>query len=441
MLFLSSPGLLFGLAMAFTVVLFIQLEITLLDYYCNFNLQIRSYKTIRLTIRRICRFAILLINTFYLYLSKLCCFFRIFDSMRLSRILFIILCCLTGPVFAQSAPGSSRLSVPIDFEVVNGDFSNAIVYMRREGETVASFKGAPGMKVKLEYNAEYRLDFTKPGYITKSIRINTGTPEDRRKIGFDPYKIGVRLFKQYEGVNIVVYNQPVAFIRFLPEFDEFGYDTDYTKSILSELRAAEDLLEKKAAEERRLEKMMTARKREERKSEAKVDAAPVKSAVKNAGPPVPESATAHPSLNVAVSENIPSGMIAGGGNGERQMAKGGFGAGGEDPLSSGGTAAGETPVGAYSGTNGDDVPKSGVNLTVAADPVPSVIETPVLEERSMQVVRENNRTVTFYFVRKGDQLHTFKMVQYDWGGLYYFVNETQTVSQHLFDALRNRESR
>lgn len=361
--------------------------------------------------------------------------------MRASRILLLIFTCLSGMVSAQSAPGSSRLTVPIDFEVVNGDFTNAIVYMRREGETVATFKGAHGMKVKLEYNAEYRLDFTKPGYITKSIRINTGTPDDRRKIGFDPYKIGVRLFKQYEGVNIVVYNQPVAYIRFLPDFDEFGYDTDYTKSILSELRTAEELLEKKAAEERKQEKLLAAKKREERKVEAKVDAAPVKSAVAKAPAPAAETAEDKTVANAVVNSDVPASIIGGSGDGEKQIAKGGFGAGGEDPLTSGGSAAGESPVGSAGGANGEDIPKSAMNRTAAADPVPVVAVIPVLEERSMQVVREKNRTVTYYFVKRGDQLHTFKMVQYDWGGLYYFVNETQTVSQHLFDALRQRELR
>ena len=116
--------------------------------------------------------------------------------MRAARILLLIFAFLSGIVSAQSSPCSARLKVALNCHVCEVGLTNAIVYMRREGETVATFKGAHGMKVKLEYNAEYRLDFTKPGYITKAIRINTGTPDDRRKIGFDPYKIGVRLFKQ-----------------------------------------------------------------------------------------------------------------------------------------------------------------------------------------------------------------------------------------------------
>lgn len=64
MLFLSSPGFLFGLAMVFTVVLFIQPDITLFVYYYNFNLRIRLNKTNRLTIRRICCFAFLYLKPF-----------------------------------------------------------------------------------------------------------------------------------------------------------------------------------------------------------------------------------------------------------------------------------------------------------------------------------------------------------------------------------------
>ncbi len=361
--------------------------------------------------------------------------------MRLSRYLCLILILLGGGVFAQSAPGSSHLLVPIDFEVINGDFTNAVVYMRRDGETVATFKGAHAMRVRLDYNTEYRLDFTKPGYITKSIRINTGTPEDRRKIGFDPYKIGVRLFKQYEGVNIVVYNQPVAFIRFLPEMDEFGYDTDYTKSILSELKTTEDILEKRAAEERKQEKLSAAKKKEDRKVNSTVEASPEKTNAALSPQLSIQSGEPAESSAYPAADPHPAAILPGNGDGEKQMSAGGFGAGGEDPKTSGASSAGEQPLAASAGTNGEDVPKSGLNASAAADPQPVKVSTPALEERRMEVVREKNRTVTWYFVKSAGQEHAFKMVQYDWGGLFYFINGNQNVSQHVFNVLTQPASR
>ena len=89
-----------------------------------------------------------------------------------------------------------------------------------------------------------------PLALLEKIEVNTEVAEEHGKQGFEPYKIGVRLFKQYEGVNIVVYNQPVALIKYLADLDAFNYDVDYTKSILSVLTETEKILELKAAEER-----------------------------------------------------------------------------------------------------------------------------------------------------------------------------------------------
>lgn len=353
--------------------------------------------------------------------------------MRAVLIYLFLVCCWSATTFAQGAPGTKKLSVPIDFEVVNGDFTNAVVYMRRGNETVATFKGAGSMRIKLDYNTEYRLDFTKPGYITKSVMVNTYVSEERRKIGFDPYKIGVRLFKQYEGVNIVVYNQPVASIRFLPDYDEFGYDTDYTKSILSELRLAEDLLEKKAAEERKQERLAALKKKEEKKMEVRVETEPAKKSPATTIPPVPSvknAAAQSPSdTDPALIPAVVQPALAG----DSIRTSGGFGSGGDDPLSSGVSGAGETPVSGYQPANGDELPKTDFNVSDGTDNAKDETRTAVEVNRSVEVIREKNRTITLFILQEGDKVRTFKMVQYDWGGLFYFVNENQNVSKHLFD--------
>jgi hypothetical protein len=353
--------------------------------------------------------------------------------MRAILISCFFLCWWSAVALAQGAPGTKKLSLPVDFEVVNGDFSNTVVYMRRGNETVATFKGARSMRVKLDYNSEYRLDFTKPGYITKSVMVNTQVTEERRKIGFDPYKIGVRLFKQYEGVNIVVYNQPVASIRFLPDYDEFGYDTDYTKSILSELKLAEDLLEKKAAEERKLDRLAGLKKKEDKKSEVRLTAEPSKRALDvpvNTAPVEPDPSAAVQS-SADPGSKTPSVQPDLAADGIR--AEGGFGSGGDDPLSTGVSGAGEAPIAGYPPANGDEVPAINLASSDGAEPALTEVIVPAIQERSVEVIRERNRTITVFLLKEGDKVKSCKMVQYDWGGLFYFVNDHQTVSKHLFD--------
>ena len=50
-------------------------------------------------------------------------------------------------------------------------------------------------------------------------------------------------------MNIVVFNQPVGIIRYEAALDDFDYDTDYTKSIQSQLDEALARTEEKEKEE------------------------------------------------------------------------------------------------------------------------------------------------------------------------------------------------
>lgn len=336
---------------------------------------------------------------------------------------------------AQSAPGSLRLAIPVEFVVVNGDYSQAIIYMRKGGETVGTFKGMKNMKVKLDYNSDYRLDFTKPGYITKSIHINTTVAEERRKMGFDPYKIGVRLFKQYEGVNIVVYNQPVAFIRYLAEMDEIGYDTDYTKSILSELKATEEILEQKAKQEREMMKLAAAKKREPSlKSGAVESLSPEKKKVEISAvvPPEEKPATTVEIPEVPAPLLAPSTPIA-----QPQSAS----------SRSGTPSDGDDPVGRAGHVQGADVPPNGDGAGDAekgpADGLHSGSKDlqPVHEQvatetgRTVERIVEANRVITITQIREGNNMKEYRAVNYNWGGQFFFMNNTFPISEHLFEFL------
>lgn len=161
-------------------------------------------------------------------------------------ILAILLLCPCFSVFAQQ----KHFFIPIEFVVENGTTDQTVVKVMKEGQVVYSYPGKTNMRLKLDFNKNYQISFSKEKYITKSIVVNTSIPAERILQPVEPYKIGVKLFKQYEGINIVVYNQPVARIHFNTLLDEFDYDTDYTKSILSKLTETEHQLEKMAAEER-----------------------------------------------------------------------------------------------------------------------------------------------------------------------------------------------
>ncbi|MBK6410082.1 MAG: hypothetical protein IPF78_10330 [Flavobacteriales bacterium] len=56
----------------------------------------------------------------------------------------------------------------------------------------------------------YVLSFEKPGFVTKKLSFNTNAPASASPIGFTPFDFVVSLFKQYDGMNTVVFNQPVG---------------------------------------------------------------------------------------------------------------------------------------------------------------------------------------------------------------------------------------
>ncbi len=129
------------------------------------------------------------------------------------------------------------------------DYKDAYMVLSRNGKAIETLPGQSSYKIDLEYGGDYVLSFSKPGYITKKININTVVDDEERiSQGFESYPFTVILIKQYDDVNIVVFNQPVAKINYSKKFDDFDYDTDYTKSIQSAIKKAEDELKEKEKE-------------------------------------------------------------------------------------------------------------------------------------------------------------------------------------------------
>lgn len=163
--------------------------------------------------------------------------------ISLSLILF-----LGKKVFSQTDP---TIVISASFKIEEGSLSGS--YMVLENLTTnekQTLKGQSKFNVNVKYNCDYILSFSKPGYITKKIQVNTNVPADRIEQGFYPVTFEVILFKQYEGMNIVIFNQPVSKYKFSKLLDDFNYDTDYTKQIQSALKNAEEELKQKKEEEK-----------------------------------------------------------------------------------------------------------------------------------------------------------------------------------------------
>ncbi|MBK9425614.1 MAG: hypothetical protein KBH11_12050 [Bacteroidia bacterium] len=179
--------------------------------------------------------------------------------------------------FSTVGYAQQKLKAPVKLKIEDGDFEGVSVVVKNSttGES-NSLPGNSKLDLELKLNCEYVISFNKPGYITKKIALNTNSPGDRAGQGFYPFNFEVNLFKQYDGVNIVIFNQPVGKISYNRLIDDFDYDTDYTKQIQSALKAAEEEIKQKQREEQAL----AAQKKKEEEQKKLEDAALAKEAAK-----------------------------------------------------------------------------------------------------------------------------------------------------------------
>ncbi len=357
-------------------------------------------------------------------------------------------------VSVTSLRAQNALEVPVKVDIENGNVDDVLVKVMREGKTFFTQSSVSKMKLKLYFNSTYTIVFSKPGYVTKTIEFDTKAPNDRVADGFDPYKIGVKLFKQYDGVNITVYNQPVGKIKFDKTLDEFNYDTDYSKSILSKLQDAEDKLAEKAKQEKKADKQEPIAKNTDQEAKVVIDSRP--------GSDVP-IATASAPLNkeqestaviTPANQQDPSPNNAG--NYGNDVATKTQGSGGEDTktllamdgsndIGTGITVSEGNDVGKsnYPAKGNDVAPKflngdgaDPANGKIAGsngyDNSPNSFPHDESEKITREDIVEKNKIITIIRVTKGRITTAYRRVNYHWGGPFYFSNDVTSISENIF---------
>lgn len=151
------------------------------------------------------------------------------------------------------------------------DGTRCVVY--KNGEKLRTLTTSLGkFSMDLDVNADYVLSFEKEGFVTKKLSFDTHAPAEAIANGFTPFDFAVSIFKQYDDVNTVVFNQPVGMIRYDKNADDFDYDTDYTKSIQSELDKTMKFVAEKQRVEKEKEDASAKQREEEDKAKAKAEA-------------------------------------------------------------------------------------------------------------------------------------------------------------------------
>ncbi|RMG81132.1 MAG: hypothetical protein D6707_05310, partial [Bacteroidetes bacterium] len=167
--------------------------------------------------------------------------------MRIKKTLLFI------ALFALSFAGFSQPVLFIDGMVREGKskLPDAVITVYKNGSKVNSVTTADNGRFALELDlgASYILEFSKPGYVSKKISINTkGPPPEDAEYGYE-YPISVTLFKEIEGLDVSILKQPIGKIFYNADEGIFDYDAEYTKSIQKQLAQLQADLERKQKEE------------------------------------------------------------------------------------------------------------------------------------------------------------------------------------------------
>ncbi len=95
--------------------------------------------------------------------------------------------------------------------------------------------------LKFGWDADYKLSFEKPGYITKIVSINTDVPPEivETNPNFPPVKLIINLLPQVEGVDLSIFEQPIAILSYNHELDDFIFDKEYSSKIKDKIAQTE----------------------------------------------------------------------------------------------------------------------------------------------------------------------------------------------------------
>ena len=139
------------------------------------------------------------------------------------------------------------------------------------GGSRASIETDGTYQIKLDYDKEYTITYTKKGYVSQIYQINTKVDKERIEETFINKEVMVELFQFVEGVNIDIMKQPVAKIF----YDELLYDFDEDEAYSASMKPQVEELKAKLLAQIELNKNSTLTAEELAKQKAQPVISPV----------------------------------------------------------------------------------------------------------------------------------------------------------------------
>ena len=364
---------------------------------------------------------------------------NIYYYKRFLLLLGCIACLNLVPTLSFS---QNFLEIPVKLEVEKGNMDGVVVKVKKDGMDAFTQSGASKMRLKLDFGKNYTLIFTKNGYITKTIEVNTKAPAERITQGFSPYRIGVKLFLN-DAENMVTYNQPVAQIKYDQNLDEFNFDTDYSKSVLSAMNTVDSAAKKDSSTKAKVDVVA-----------ATAPPPPATNATTTAATPTEPIAAKEVKSAPKAPEEDRKTASSPGGEDEKKREKAGIGdekkkspqvSSGidEQKLAKGNSGSDSNKKGVKS--SGQDAPQKRLPYTESDDKQTAfsstnggsahsdkVAESSEEEKITREDIVERNRVITKVKVTKGNSYNEYSRINYNWGGQFFFKNNKMSIPENQF---------
>ncbi len=128
---------------------------------------------------------------------------------------------------AEALPSTLELRVDGMVKVKGGELEGArAIIAADDAGTVVLDNGLVHFTYALRLQTRYLFSFEKEGYVTKQVLFDTRVPVEFLSLAPYVFPFQVTLERPPNGSQ-VEYVGPVGFVRFMPEQEDFGYDTDY----------------------------------------------------------------------------------------------------------------------------------------------------------------------------------------------------------------------
>lgn len=100
------------------------------------------------------------------------------------------------------------------------------------GSFTTNGKGKAEFRIPI--NKQFFIEFSKPGYVSKIIEVNTQMPPERKLAFIFPFEVSI--FKEIEGFDISMLKKPVAKVVYNLIEHQFDYDYTFTNKVNHELK-------------------------------------------------------------------------------------------------------------------------------------------------------------------------------------------------------------